>query len=258
MTKAPDAIFPVAPGDAHGRDRPGPRRPRSRARSARRSPRRPPTSTSPCACGRCSLGAGVNVVMTRTGDTKVNRKNVDWTRDGKVAYRDELAVADRDRQRRPGRRVHRRPQQRDAAGRGRHGDLVRPDPAVRGGQQDAREPRPGQPREVPQDPGDLRAGSRSTGASTRRRSTCSAGTRPGFLERPSEMPGILGESLAMGHPYERWLLRQPRGKQAIAEGYYDGPRPVLRDPRLGRQVRPAGRPRGVGGRGHRPQSPGSG
>jgi len=37
------------------------------------------------------VGAGVNVVMTRTGDTRVNRKSVDWTRDGEVGYRDELS-----------------------------------------------------------------------------------------------------------------------------------------------------------------------
>ena len=42
------------PGDDHGRDRPGPRRAATPAPSGRRSPRRPPTSTSRCACGRCS------------------------------------------------------------------------------------------------------------------------------------------------------------------------------------------------------------
>ncbi len=37
------------------------------------------------------LGAGVNVVMTREQDRRVNLTNMDWTGDGSVGYADELA-----------------------------------------------------------------------------------------------------------------------------------------------------------------------
>ena len=37
-------------------------------------------------------GAGVRVVTTRTTDSRVNVRNVDWSGDGKVGYMDELAA----------------------------------------------------------------------------------------------------------------------------------------------------------------------
>ncbi len=43
----------------------------------------------------------------------------------------------------------------------------------------------------------------------------------GRVPRPSLMPTILGESLFLSNPGDLAMLRSPRGRQAIAEGYYN-------------------------------------
>jgi hypothetical protein len=165
------------------------------------------------------VGAGVNVVMTRTGDTKVNRKNIDWTRDGEVGYRDELSS-----------RIEIANAARADVFIVVHNNGTPPGVGATETWYDPTRP--------------FAAVNKSLALLVQAnlvkylRTQAGSGWRPidrgihqapfyvlrsyktHFLERPSQMPGILGESLAMGHPYERWLLRVPRGKQAIAAGYY--------------------------------------
>ncbi len=90
VTKAPDAVFPTDPGDitvaidpGHGGPDPGAIRPGLYEKTA--------NLDTALRLRAMLLGAGIKVVMTRTTDRRVNTKNVDWTRDGVVAYRDELA-----------------------------------------------------------------------------------------------------------------------------------------------------------------------
>lgn len=47
------------------------------------------------------------------------------------------------------------------------------------------------------------------------------GANPGF-ERPSQMPGVIGEPLFVSNDYEASLLKQERILQAVAEGYLEG------------------------------------
>lgn len=218
VTKAPDAIFPAFPAaltvaidPGHGGPDPG----------AIRTPLAEKTANLDIALRLRAMlvGAGVKVVMTRTGDTKVNRKGVDWTRDGAVAYRDELAS-----------RI-------EVANAARADVLIvvhnnGTAPGV-GGTETWYDPTrtfAAANRQLAtlvqgQLISSLRA-QRFTGWSPTDRGIHQAPFyvlrryHPGFLDRPSEMPGILGESLAMGSSYELKLLRTPRGKQAIAAGYY--------------------------------------
>ncbi len=167
------------------------------------------------------LGAGVNVVITRTRDTKVNVGRVDWSGDGVAAYRDELAsrieVANAARAD-VWVVVHNNGTPYNVGGTETWYDGTRPFGAI----------------------------NRTLAASVQRGLLTSLGQlrtrswrprdraihsgpfyvlrryRPSFIPRPSLMPGILGESLAMGHPYELRLLKSSRGRQAIAEGYYEG------------------------------------
>lgn len=218
VTKAPDGVFPAFPAaltvaiDAgHGGPDPG----------AIRPPLAEKTANLDIALRLRAMlvGAGVKVVMTRTGDAKVNRKKVDWTRDGDVAYRDELAsrieIAN------AARAdvfvvVHNNGTAPGVGGTETWYDPTRPFGAVS--------------RQLAtlvqgQLISSLRA-QRFTGWSPKNRGIHQAPFyvlrryHPGFLDRPSEMPGILGESLAMGSSYELKLLRTPRAKQAIAVGYY--------------------------------------
>lgn len=218
VTKAPAAIFPVAPGEltvaidpGHGGPDPG----------AIRSPLAEKTANLDIALRLRAMlvGAGVNVVMTRTGDTKVNRKNIDWTRDGDVGYRDELSS-----------RIEIANAARADVFIVVHNNGTQPGVGATETWYDPTRP--------------FAAVNKSLASLVQAnlvkylKTQAGSGWRPidrgihqapfyvlrsyktHFLERPSEMPGILGESLAMGHPYERWLLRVPRGKQAIAAGYY--------------------------------------
>jgi N-acetylmuramoyl-L-alanine amidase len=167
------------------------------------------------------IGAGVNVVMTRTRDTKVNVRGVDWTGDGVVAYRDELAsrieVANAARAD-VWVVVHNNGTPYKVGGTETWYDGTRPFGAIN--------------RTLA---ASVQRGLLASLAQLRTRSwrprnrEIHSGPfyvvrkyRPSFIPRPSLMPGILGESLAMGHPYELRLLKSSRGRQAIAEGYYEG------------------------------------
>ncbi len=185
------------------------------------------------------LGAGVNVVITRTGDTRVNTRNVDWTGDGLVAYRDELAS------------------RTEVANQARADVWVvvhnNGTPPYVGGT------------ETWWSSGRPFSSIDRTLAVDVQRSLMSALSRlrtrswrpkdrgihsevfyvlrpyaPGFNPRPSLMPGILGESLAMGSPYELRLLRSAQGRQAIAEGYYEGLARFLAERAYGARYRLAG------------------
>jgi N-acetylmuramoyl-L-alanine amidase len=167
------------------------------------------------------LGAGVNVVMTRTSDTRVNRGLVDWTRDGKVVYRDELAA-----------RIEIANAARADVFLALHNNGT--PPGVGG-------------TETWYDR------TRSFAATNRMLATTvqaqlmaflrtlrtsawypkDRGVKaldfyvlrsylPGYCDRPTLMPGILPESLAMGSPYEVRLMESSRGQQVIAEAYYEG------------------------------------
>jgi N-acetylmuramoyl-L-alanine amidase len=166
-------------------------------------------------------GAGVNVVMTRTSDNRVNRKNIDWTRDGKVGYRDELAS-----------RI-------EVANTARADVFVvihnNGTPYGVGGTEtwyDSTRTFASANRQL----AGFVQSSLLTYLRTRRTASWSPKDRgvkaapfyvlrsykAGFCARPSQMPGILGESLAMGHPFELRLLRSGGARQTIAEGYYEG------------------------------------
>lgn len=167
------------------------------------------------------LGAGVNVVITRTTDRKVNTAKVDWNADHKVDYVDELAA-----------RIEIANAARASVFVAVHNNAM---PYGPGGTETWYSP--GRP---------FSAISRSL-ASSVQRSLLSAlsplrtrtwhpinrGVRtdvfyvlrpykPPRVRRPSLMPGILGESLDMANRYELRLLKTPRARQAIAQGYYDG------------------------------------
>jgi N-acetylmuramoyl-L-alanine amidase len=220
MTKAPAAIFPVAPESitvaidpGHGGPDPG----------AIRPPLAEKTANLDIALRLRAMlvGAGVKVVMTRTGDTKVNGKKVDWTRDGKVGYRDELAsrieIANKARAD-VFVVVHNNGTPPGVGGTETWYDPTRPFGAIN--KTLATYVQQGLIKS-------LKTLSTSTWKPTNR----GIHQAPFYVlrkykihfdERPSQMPGILGESLAMGNKHELVLLRQSRGKQAIAAGYYSG------------------------------------
>jgi N-acetylmuramoyl-L-alanine amidase len=219
MTKAPDAIFPVSPGTitvaidpGHGGGDPGAVRGSLYEKT--------PNLDIALRLRAMLLGAGVNVVMTRLTDTRVNRTNVDWTRDGKVAYRDELAS-----------RIEIANAARADVFLVLHNNGTAP--GVGGTEtwyDSTRSFSPVSRTLASYVQANLikYLGTQATASwAPRNRGIGPAPFyvlrkyRVAFNERPSEMPGILGESLALGHPYERLLLRSPRGKQAIAEGYYE-------------------------------------
>jgi N-acetylmuramoyl-L-alanine amidase len=166
------------------------------------------------------LGAGVRVVMTRTSDTRVNRGLVDWTRDGKVVYRDELAS-----------RIEIANAARADVFLALHNNGT--PPGVGG-------------TETWYDRTRTFAATNRTLATTvqtqlmtflrtLRTSTWYPKDRgvkaldfyvlrsylPGYCDRPTLMPGVLPESLAMGSAYEVRLLQSSRGMQVIAEAYYE-------------------------------------
>jgi N-acetylmuramoyl-L-alanine amidase/outer membrane biosynthesis protein TonB len=166
------------------------------------------------------MGAGVNVVMTRTSDTRVNRGFVDWTRDGIVAYRDELAS-----------RIEIANAARADVFLALHNNGT--PPGVGG-------------TETWYDRTRTFAATNRTLATTVQSQlmaflrTLRTSTwypkdrglkaldfyvlrsyRPGYCDRPTLMPGVLPESLAMGSPYEVRLMESSRGQQVIAEAYYE-------------------------------------
>jgi N-acetylmuramoyl-L-alanine amidase len=221
MTKARNQIYPWAPGvitvaiDAgHGGPDPGAVRPGLYEKT--------PNLTIALRLRAMLLGAGVNVVITRTTDTRVNRSGTDWTGDGVVAYRDELAS-----------RI-------EVANRARadvwmvlHNNGTPPGVGGTETWYDNTRSFTSQNRLL----ADLVQGQML--ASLRRIDHTSAWSpidrgvlhtpfyvlrsyAASFCPRPSLMPGILGESLAMGSSYERYLLASSTGTQAIAEGYYEG------------------------------------
>ncbi|TMG23723.1 MAG: hypothetical protein E6H96_09245 [Chloroflexi bacterium] len=168
------------------------------------------------------LGAGVNVVMTRTTDTKVNRSGTDWTGDGEVAYRDELAS-----------RI-------EVANRARadvfmvlHNNGTPPGVGGTETWYDSTRSFASQNLVLAklvqgQMLSSLRSIDHTTAWSPKDRGIHAAPfyvlrsyAPPTYCPRPSLMPGILGESLAMGSSYERYLLKTATGTQAIADGYYE-------------------------------------
>jgi N-acetylmuramoyl-L-alanine amidase len=220
MTKAPASIFPIAPGTitvaidpGHGGGDPGAIRPPLAEKTA--------NLDIALRLRAMLLGAGVKVVMTRTSDSRVNRKKVDWTRDGKVGYRDELAsrieIAN------AARAdvfvvVHNNGTPPGVGGTETWYDPTRPFGALN--KTLATYVQQG-----------LIKSLKTLSTSTWKPINRGIHQAPFYVlrkykvhfnERPSEMPGILGESLAMGSSHELLLLRQSRGKQAIAAGYYQG------------------------------------
>jgi N-acetylmuramoyl-L-alanine amidase len=166
------------------------------------------------------LGAGVNVVMTRTSDTRVNRGYVDWTRDGTVAYRDELAA-----------RIEIANAARADVFLALHNNGT--PPGVGGTETwfDKTRSFAGTNRMLAttvqaQLMTFLRTLQTSTWHPTDRGVKALdfyvlRSYRPGYCDRPSLMPGVLPESLAMGSAYETRLLLSSRGRQVIAEAYYE-------------------------------------
>ncbi len=220
VTKAPDAVFPTDPGDitvaidpGHGGPDPGAVRPGLYEKT--------PNLDIALRLQAMLLGAGIRVVMTRTTDRRVNTKNIDWTRDGVVAYRDELAS-----------RIEVANAARADVFMVLHNNGT--PPGVGGTETWYDSTR------------SFSATSRMlatqvqtqliTYLRTRRTSSWAPKDRgvkaqdfyvlrsyqPHFADRPSLMPGILGESLAMGNGHELALLRSGPALQTIAEGYYEG------------------------------------
>ncbi len=220
ITKAPVSIFPADPGSitvaidpGHGGPDPGAIRPPLAEKTA--------NLDIALRLRAMLLGAGVKVVMTRTSDSKVNRKNVDWTRDGKVAYRDELAsrieIANAARAA-VFVVVHNNGTPPGVGGTETWYDPTRPFGAINKTLATV----------VQQS---LIKSLKTLSTSTWKPTNRGIHQAPFYVlrkykvhfdERPSLMPGILGESLAMGSAHELVLLRQSRGKQAIAAGYYLG------------------------------------
>ena len=129
VTMARSAIFPANPGaitvaiDAgHGGGDPGAVRPGLYEKTA--------NLDIALRLRAMLVGAGVNVVMTRTTDRKVNTAQVDWTGDGKVDYRDELAARIEVANAARADCLRGDPQQRHALRGRRHRDVVQPGPAV--------------------------------------------------------------------------------------------------------------------------------
>src|SRR6266545_4284067 len=165
-------------------------------------------------------GAGVNVVMTRTSDTRVNRGSVDWTRDGTVAYRDELAsrieIADAARAD-VFLVLHNNGTPPGVGGTETWYDRTRTFAATNR----------------------ILATTVQTQLMTFLRTLRTSSWHPtdrgvkaldfyvlrsylpGYCDRPTLMPGVLPESLAMGSAYEVRLLQSSRGMQVIAEAYYE-------------------------------------
>jgi N-acetylmuramoyl-L-alanine amidase len=221
VTKARSQIYPWAPGvitvaidPGHGGPDPGAVRPGLYEKTA--------NLTIALRLRAMLLGAGVNVVMTRTTDTKVNRSGTDWTGDGVVAYRDELAS-----------RI-------EVANRARadvfmvlHNNGTPPGVGGTETWYDNTRSFTSQNRLFAtlvqtQMLTSLRRIDNTTAWSPIDRGVLHTpfyvlrSYAASFCPRPSLMPGILGESLAMGSSYERYLLKSAIGTQAIAEGYYEG------------------------------------
>ena len=219
VTKGKHAIYLVNPGaltvaidPGHGGPDPGAIRPPVAEKS--------PNLDIALRLRAMLLGAGVNVVMTRTRDTRVNRGLVDWTRDGEVAYRDELAsrieIANAARAD-VFLVLHNNGTPPGVGGTETWYDSTRTFVASNRMLANAvqlqlltylRTLR--NSRWAPKDRG-VKAAPFYVLRNYRAR----------FCERPSEMPGVLPESLAMGSLYELRLLQQPRARQVIAEAYYE-------------------------------------
>ena len=220
VVKVPDAVYPINPGaitvaidPGHGGPDPGAIRPPLAEKVA--------NLDIAMRLRAMLLGAGVNVVMTRTSDTKVNRHNVDWTRDGVVAYRDELAA-----------RIEVANAARADVFMVIHNNGTAPGVGATETWYDRTRTFSATNKML------ATAVQSSLVAALRTRRTSSWAPRDRgihalnfyvlrsykkrFAERPSLMPGILGESLAMGNAHERAMLRSGSSRQTIAEGYYEG------------------------------------
>jgi N-acetylmuramoyl-L-alanine amidase len=166
------------------------------------------------------LGAGVNVVMTRTRDTRVNRGLVDWTRDGTVAYRDELAS-----------RIEIANAARADVFLVLHNNGTPPGVGGTETWYDSTRSFVGTNRMLASTvQSQLMTFLRTLRTSSwypKDRGVKAApfyvlrSYKPGFCDRPSLMPGVLPESLAMGSAYELRLLQSARARQTIAEAYYE-------------------------------------
>jgi N-acetylmuramoyl-L-alanine amidase len=166
------------------------------------------------------VGAGVKVVMTRTGDTRVNRGSVDWTRDGTVAYRDELAS-----------RIEIANAARADVFLALHNNGTPPGVGGTETWYDRTRTFAATNRML----ATTVQSQLMTFLRTLRTSSWSPtdrgvksldfyvlrSYRPGYCDRPTLMPGVLPESLAMGSAYEVRLLQSSRGLQVIAEAYYE-------------------------------------
>ena len=192
--------------------------------------------------------------MTRVSDTQgqPQERRLDPGRQGRLSRR--ARVPDRDRQRGPGRRLRGRPQQRDATRRRRHGDLVRPDAAVRRAQQGARHVRPAGPDQVAQDAlhVDLEAHQ--------------PGHPSGAVLRAPQVQDPLQRAAERDAGHPRRVAgdgQQPRapappaiaGQAGHRRGLLPRPQPVLRGPDVGRPLRPARGTRGHRARGDREVDP---
>ncbi|MFI5226024.1 MAG: N-acetylmuramoyl-L-alanine amidase [Candidatus Limnocylindrales bacterium] len=220
VTKAPDGVFPTDPGDitvaidpGHGGPDPGAVRPGLYEKT--------PNLDIALRLRAMLLGAGIRVVMTRTTDRRVNTKNIDWTRDGVVAYRDELAsrieVANAARAD-VFMVLHNNGTPPGVGGTETWYDSTRPFSATN---------RMLATQVEAQLISYLRT-RRSAGWAPKDRGIKAQdfyvlrSYKPHFADRPSLMPGILGESLSMGNLHERHLLESGPARQTIAEGYYEG------------------------------------
>ena len=220
IVKALDAVYPINPGaitvaidPGHGGADPGAIRPPLAEKTA--------NLDIALRLRAMLLGAGVNVVMTRTSDTKVNRKGIDWTRDGKVAYRDELAA-----------RIEIANNARADVFMVLHNNGTAPGVGATETWYDATRTFTATNRML----ATVVQASLVTALRTRATSSWAPRNRgirvldfyvlrkykKRFDERPSLMPGILGESLAMGSRHELGMLRDGPSRQTIAEGYYEG------------------------------------
>ena len=232
MTKAPASIFPIAPGTmtvaidpGHGGGDPGAIRPPLAEKTA--------NLDIALRLRAMLLGAGVKVVMTRTSDSKVNRKNVDWTRDGKVGYRDELAsrieIAN------AARAdvfvvVHNNGTPPGVGGTETWYDPTRPFACA---QQDARDVRPAGPDQVAQDAVDVDL------------EADQPGHPPGAVLRAPQVQAPLQRAPERDAGHPRRVAghgQQPRapapppveGQAGHRRGLLPGPEPLLRGPHMGR------------------------
>jgi len=174
-------------------------------------------------------GAGVSTIITRTSQQGVNTPEWDRNGDGEVGYADELAARN------------------DTANLGRadvfisnHNNLA--DNTRVGGpstyyRQDrvfyaesyrlAKLVQSNMLARLDLYRADTWKPSRSHGVLSHQRYYVLAPYNPPNLVRPTLMPGVLSEGLFLTHPYELYLLKQPRVRQSMAVAYYDAVRAFI-------------------------------